>query len=57
MGSVLKFSSPRIRISDYVEASATDMLRAVCEQVLEGIVEKKKDSAYEPGKRSIMAAA
>jgi bifunctional non-homologous end joining protein LigD len=29
MRSVLKFSSPRVRISDYVEASATDMLNAV----------------------------
>ena len=52
MRSVLKFKSPRIRISDYVEASATDMLDAVREQGLEGIVGKRKDSLYEPGKRS-----
>jgi ATP-dependent DNA ligase len=51
MRSVLKFES-RIRISDYVEASATDMLNAVREQGLEGIVGKRKDSLYEPGKRS-----
>jgi DNA ligase D-like protein (predicted ligase) len=52
MRSALKFSSPRIYISDYVEASATDMLRAVREQGLEGIIGKRRDSSYEPGKRS-----
>jgi ATP-dependent DNA ligase len=52
MRPVLKFKSPRIRISDYVEASATDILNAVREQGLEGIVGKRKDSLYEPGKRS-----
>ena len=52
MRSVLKFTSPRIRISDYVEASATDMLRAVRQQGLEGIIGKRKDSFYESGKRS-----
>ena len=52
MRSVLKFNSPRIRISDCVEASATDMLRAVRQQGLEGIIGKRKDSFYEPGKRS-----
>jgi DNA ligase D-like protein (predicted ligase) len=50
--SVLKFASPRIRIADYVEASPADLLRAVREQQLEGIIGKKKDSVYEPGKRS-----
>ena len=52
MRSALKFKSPRIRISDYVEASSTDMLRAVRQQGLEGIIGKRKDSLYEPGKRS-----
>ena len=52
MRSVLKFKSPRLRISGYVEASATDILNAVREQGLEGIVGKRKDSLYEPGKRS-----
>jgi bifunctional non-homologous end joining protein LigD len=52
MRSVLKFSSPRVRISDYVEASATDMLNAVREHRLEGVIGKRKDSIYEPGKRS-----
>jgi len=52
MRSVLKFKSPRIRISDCVEASATDMLSAVRQQGLEGIIGKRKESFYEPGKRS-----
>jgi ATP-dependent DNA ligase len=52
MRSVLRFRSSRIRISDYVEASATEMLKAVREQGLEGIIGKRKDSLYEPGKRS-----
>ena len=52
MRSVLKFKSPRIRISDFVAASATDMLHAVRQQGLEGIIGKRKDSPYEPGKRS-----
>jgi DNA ligase D-like protein (predicted ligase) len=52
MRSALTFKSPRIRISDYVEASASDMLNAVRAQGLEGIVGKRKESLYEPGKRS-----
>jgi DNA ligase D-like protein (predicted ligase) len=52
MRSLLKFGSPRIRISDYVEASASDMLDAVRQQGLEGIIGKRKDSFYAPGKRS-----
>jgi DNA ligase D-like protein (predicted ligase) len=52
MRSLLKFRSPRIRISDSVEASAADMLGAVRQQGLEGIIGKRKDSFYEPGKRS-----
>jgi len=52
MRSALRPKSSRIRTSDYVEASATDMLKAVCEQGLEGIIGKRKDSLYEPGKRS-----
>jgi ATP-dependent DNA ligase len=53
MRSLLKFSSPRIRVSDYLEASAADMLNAVRHQDLEGIIEKQKDSVYESGKRSV----
>jgi bifunctional non-homologous end joining protein LigD len=52
MRSVLKFRSSRVRICDYVEAYATDMLAAVRAQGLEGIIGKRKDSIYEPGKRS-----
>jgi ATP-dependent DNA ligase len=49
---VLKFSAGRVRITDYLEASATDMLHAVRKQGLEGIIGKRKDSIYEIGKRS-----
>ena len=52
MRSVLKFGSGRVRITDYLEASATDMLHAVRQQGLEGIIGKRKDSIYEIGKRS-----
>jgi ATP-dependent DNA ligase len=52
MRSALNFNSSRIWISDYVEASAPDMLHAVREQRLEGIIGKRRDSVYEPGKRS-----
>ena len=52
MRSLLKFQSPRIRISDSLEASAADMLDAVRQQGLEGIIGKRKDSFYESGKRS-----
>ena len=52
MRSVLKFSSGRIRITDYLEASPMDMLQAVRQQGLEGIIGKRKDSIYEIGKRS-----
>jgi bifunctional non-homologous end joining protein LigD len=52
MRSVLKFSEGRVRITDYLETSATDMLHAVRQQGLEGIIGKRKDSIYEIGKRS-----
>ena len=52
LGSLLKFNSDRIRITDFLEASAADMLHAVRQQGLEGIIGKRKDSLYEPGKRS-----
>jgi len=50
--SALKFNSGRVRITDYLEASATDILHAVRQQWLEGIIGKRKDSIYEIGKRS-----
>jgi ATP-dependent DNA ligase len=52
MRSMLKFNSGRVRITDYLEASATDILHAVRQQGLEGVIGKRKDSSYEPGKRS-----
>jgi bifunctional non-homologous end joining protein LigD len=42
----------RIRTVEYVEAAPTDLLAAVREQGLEGIIGKQKDSHYQPGKRS-----
>src|SRR5215469_10946648 len=52
MKSVLKFQSARIRVTDYFEASARDMLSAARDQALEGVVAKRRDSRYEVGKRS-----
>lgn len=50
--SILKPRSDRIRIAEQFETSANDMLGAVCQQQLEGVVAKRKDSLYEPGKRT-----
>jgi ATP-dependent DNA ligase len=50
--SLIRFDDARVKISEFVEASAEQMLAAVTEQRLEGIVGKRKDSVYEPGKRS-----
>jgi len=50
--SLIKFEAGRVKISEFVEASAEQMLSAAREQRLEGIVGKQKDSVYEPGKRS-----
>jgi len=50
--SLVMIHETRIRISDYVEAGATELLAAVREQHLEGIIGKRKDSPYQPGKRS-----
>ena len=47
----LKLDSARIRIAEQFEAKATDMLSAVRQQQLEGVIAKRKDSLYEPGKR------
>jgi ATP-dependent DNA ligase len=48
----LKIADARIKIADYFEVSSEDLVRAAREQHLEGIVGKRKDSRYEPGKRS-----
>src|SRR6267142_901947 len=50
--SVVALRGKRIKISDYIEAAPEDLLSAVREQGLEGIVGKRKDSLYQPGKRS-----
>jgi DNA ligase D-like protein (predicted ligase) len=50
--SVIKFQSPRMRISEYFETSAEPMLQSAREEGLEGVVAKRKSSRYEPGKRS-----
>jgi DNA ligase D-like protein (predicted ligase) len=41
-----------IRLSGAFETAPTDLLRAAKEHSLEGIIAKRKDSLYEPGKRS-----
>ena len=48
----LSFKDKRIKILDYIEAEPSELVRAVREQKLEGIVGKRKDSVYERGKRS-----
>ena len=50
--SRVKVNSDRIRIAEQFEATASDMLAAVRQQQLEGVIGKRKDSFYEPGKRS-----
>ena len=50
--SLLAIHDKRTRISDDVEAAPTDLLSAVRKQRLEGIIGKRKDSLYQPGKRS-----
>jgi DNA ligase D-like protein (predicted ligase) len=50
--SVVALHNKRIKISDYIEAAPEDLLSAVREQGLEGVIGKRKDSLYQPGKRS-----
>jgi ATP-dependent DNA ligase len=50
--SVVVIRDKRIRIADYFEAAPKDLLSAVRQQGLEGIIGKRKDSVYQPGKRS-----
>ena len=52
MSSALKFRSPRIRMAQHFETSAEEVLRAVRQQGLEGVVAKRKDSRYEAGRRT-----
>jgi DNA ligase D-like protein (predicted ligase) len=48
----IKIRSSWIRISEQFNTSAAEMLAAVREQQLEGVIAKRKDSLYEAGKRS-----
>jgi DNA ligase D-like protein (predicted ligase) len=50
--SLVVIRDKRIRIANYLEAAPKDLLAAVREQGLEGIIGKRKDSIYQPGKRS-----
>jgi DNA ligase D-like protein (predicted ligase) len=49
---VTRTLSEPIRFSETLQASPGDLIHAVREQGLEGIVAKRLDSPYEPGKRS-----
>jgi len=48
----LKFLSPRIQFVDYLETSAANILAAAKEQGLEGVIAKRRDSLYQPGRRT-----
>jgi bifunctional non-homologous end joining protein LigD len=50
--AALELQGPRWRVSDYVAGNGPEMLRATEEQGLEGIVAKRLDAPYEPGRRS-----
>lgn len=50
--SVGVIRNTRIRIADYFEAAPKDLLAAVRAQGVEGIIGKRKDSLYQPGKRT-----
>jgi ATP-dependent DNA ligase len=52
MKSVLKLRSPRIHIAEQFEVTASDMLAAVRQQKLEGVIAKRKGGLYEAGKRT-----
>ena len=41
-----------IRYSETLDGSAREVIKAIREQGLEGVVAKRRDSLYEPGKRS-----
>lgn len=48
----VKPASSRVRVLDQFDVSAEQMLAAVREHKLEGVVAKRKDSLYEPSERS-----
>jgi bifunctional non-homologous end joining protein LigD len=41
-----------IRFSETIPASAAELIRAVREQGLEGVIAKRRGSSYQPGRRS-----
>jgi len=47
-----QFSSPLVRPCEQFESSAQEMIAAVRQLGLEGVIGKRKDSLYEPGKRT-----
>jgi ATP-dependent DNA ligase len=49
---VMPIVAEPMRLSETLQASPTDLIRAIREQGLEGIVAKRLDSSYESGKRS-----
>src|SRR5437016_8008961 len=48
----LKFQSPRIQFLDFLETPAANMVAAAKQQGLEGVIAKRKDSLYQPGRRT-----
>jgi len=52
LGQVITSASGPIRISSAIDAEPADLIDAISAQKLEGIVAKKRQSIYEPGKRS-----
>jgi bifunctional non-homologous end joining protein LigD len=48
----LRFQSPRIQLLEYLETSAANMIAAAKEQGLEGVIAKRRDSLYQPGRRT-----
>jgi ATP-dependent DNA ligase len=52
MGRRHRARSDSIRYSETLQASPAELIEAVREQGFEGIVAKRRDSLYEPGKRS-----
>ncbi len=50
--SFVAIHDKRIMISDYIEAAPTDLVSAAREQGLEGVIGKRKDSLYQPGRRT-----
>ena len=49
---LLKFNSPLVRFCEQFDSSAEEMVAAVRQLGLEGVIGKRKDSKYETGKRT-----